>query len=489
MARADLRALEGRAGGRGTGEHAGLVAQEDLGIGAHVHDQHEVVGGLRFFRQRHGGGIRADMARDAGQDVDLRRGRDAGQPDFGRAEAQAARGGEREGGLPQFHRVDAQKQVVHHRVADHHRFEDQARVDARFRRDLGGQHVERGLHGARHLGIAAGVHHDIADAAHQVFAEADLRVHQPGGGQHAPVGQVAQMRGDCGGAEVDGETVEPALVEAGPDGEDMADIGARRLVQRDGDLPVALAQRRLQCLEDGQGGQHGVDPPLRFQRGRDPLHVAGGFVHVGLHHLDHHQARGRVHGDRLGGGRLAHDLAVDLAFGGHVDDDIAHDLGLAAEAAAFLEPAHAVIAGLDLVPVAERAVAHGDAVLGEIAVGGRDLAFGADAAPAANRIQIDAQVPRGGQDRGAGGEAAALAGGGEDDEGVLAAHGRVGPRGVVTLPNTSAVRGRGHPKCVLAEAESVSLLPNRPASAGYRRGRHRAWARAGAWTGRAGRSS
>ena len=52
-------------------------------------------------------------------------------------------------------------------------------------------------------------------------------------------------------------------------------------------------------------------------------------------------------------------------------------------------------------------------------------AFRADPTPAANRVQIDAKLPRGSQHRCADREAAALAGGGEDNEWVLFAHGSV----------------------------------------------------------------
>jgi hypothetical protein len=62
-------------------------------------------------------------------------------------------------------------------------------------------------------------------------------------------------------------------------------------------------------------------------------------------------------------------------------------------------------------------------VLGEIAVGGRDLAFGADAAPAADAVEIDAELARGGQNRRADRESAALARGREDDEGIAFSHG------------------------------------------------------------------
>jgi hypothetical protein len=74
----------------------------------------------------------------------------------------------------------------------------------------------------------------------------------------------------------------------------------------------------------------------------------------GSSHLDKDEPRGRVHGDVARGGGLAHDLAVHLAFGGHVDDDVALNRGLAAEAAALRQAAHAVVALLDRVPFGQR---------------------------------------------------------------------------------------------------------------------------------------
>ena len=54
-------------------------------------------------------------------------------------------------------------------------------------------------------------------------------------------------------------------------------------------------------------------------------------------------------------------------------------------------------------------------VLGEIALGDVDLAAAANAAPAADRIEIDAERARGFEQAHAFGELAALAGGCEDD--------------------------------------------------------------------------
>src|SRR5690625_5521258 len=55
------------------------------------------------------------------------------------------------------------------------------------------------LHDA--LPISAGVHHDVGDPAHQVFAEADLGVHDAAGRQHLSGREVAEVGGNRGRAE------------------------------------------------------------------------------------------------------------------------------------------------------------------------------------------------------------------------------------------------------------------------------------------------
>ena len=124
--------------------------------------------------------------------------------------------------------------------------------------------------------------------------------------------------------------------------------------------------------------------PLLGQRAFEALQVAGGLVHVGLGDLDVVEPGGGVEGDGAGLGALADDLLVDLGFGGHVDDGVGEELGLAAEAAAGGEAADAVVALLDRVAGGEGVGGDGDAVLGEVAEGGGDLALGADAAAAAD---------------------------------------------------------------------------------------------------------
>ena len=139
------------------------VAEQDLGVGADVDDQHQLVGELRRFGERDRGGVGADVAGDAGQEVD------AGvlvqaELDLLGPEVQRVGGGQREGGHAELDRVDAEHEVVHDRVADDHRLEDQARaVDAGLGRRLAGEVVEGGADGAGHLQRAAGVQHRVAE--------------------------------------------------------------------------------------------------------------------------------------------------------------------------------------------------------------------------------------------------------------------------------------------------------------------------------------
>ena len=69
--------------------------------------------------------------------------------------------------------------------------------------------LERVADGLGQLDVAAGIHHHVGDPAHQVFAEADLRVHATGRREHLAVVEVAQMAGDGGRADVDGDADDP----------------------------------------------------------------------------------------------------------------------------------------------------------------------------------------------------------------------------------------------------------------------------------------
>ena len=79
---------------------------------------------------------------------------------------------------------------MHHRIADKDNLNDQIRVDFGFVRDLCDQSIHGLAHGSCHFKVTTGVHHCIAYPAHQIFAKADLRVHQSGTGNHCATAQI-----------------------------------------------------------------------------------------------------------------------------------------------------------------------------------------------------------------------------------------------------------------------------------------------------------
>ena len=302
---------------------------------------------------------------------------------------------------------------MHDRVADEGRVENVAARDTRLVRNLADQRVHRAAHRLGQLGLAAGVHHDVGDPAHQVLAEADLRVHAPGGGHDGAARYLGQVAGDGGGADVEGRAID-LLVEAGPDRDD-----ARRPVDRHRRRPFAGAERALQALQNVQVGGEVAQTPLLAERVGEALEIAARIVHVGLRDLDVVQPDRGIDGVVPGLGALAHDLLVDLALGRHVDDDIAPDEGRAAQPAVVRQAAAGGVAGLLLARRAQMAGRALDPELGEVAGAGLHLAAPAEAAAPAHGIEIDADGARRVEDRCAGGEPPALAGRREDDERVF----------------------------------------------------------------------
>ena len=393
LAIADLRTLEGRARRRGAGEQLVLVAQDDLGVGADVDEERDLVVEPGRLGQDHAGAVGADMAGDAGQHVDPAARVDRVQVEVGREQVEGAVGGQREGRSAQLDRVDAQEQVVHDRVADEHQLQHVGRIGLRLGAQLAQERVHGGADGGGHLRLAARVHHRVGHPRHQILAEADLRVHHPRRGQDLAGRHVAEVRGDRGRADVDRDA-EQRIVEAGPAGGDPL-----ALVHRDGHLPLALAQRLLQAAQRVQVDGELAQAPLRLQRLLDPLEVAALPVHVRLLDLDIVEPGRGIELDRAHLGALPDHLLVHLAVGRHVDDDVAQELRLAGQPPPRLQALPALVALLDRRERAQMLGRAGDAVLGEAALAHRHLAPPADRPPAAHRVDVDAELPRRGQHR------------------------------------------------------------------------------------------
>ena len=179
-----------------------------------------------------------------------------------------------------------------------------------------------------HLLGAFGMHHRVRDAAHQVLAEADLRVHHPGTGQDGPIGQVREVACDRGGADVDRDAVD-RLVEARPDGDDVATA-----VDRDGHAVLAGLERRAgaRARRAGPPGRS-VSAHSRSSASNRRARSPGRRGEFRRDDLDVVEADDRVDGEVADVEVLAHDLAVDLALGRDVDEEVAADRRGAGQAA------------------------------------------------------------------------------------------------------------------------------------------------------------
>ena len=139
------------------------------------------------------------------------------EPEVGGATGHRVARGQRERSHPERRRIDAEHEVVHDRVADDHDVEHPVAWQAARRiEQVTGEVIERGADRFGQLVGAAFVHHHVRDAAHQVLAEADLRVHLPGAGDDVAAEQLAEVPGDRRRADVDGDAVR-RVDEAGPD--------------------------------------------------------------------------------------------------------------------------------------------------------------------------------------------------------------------------------------------------------------------------------
>ena len=275
-------------------------------------------------------------------------------------------------------------------------------------------------HGAGHLERATLVHHRVRDAAHEVLAEPDLRVHDARRGQDRAVAEVGEMAGDRRRADVDRDAVD-LLVETGPDGRHVAPV-----VDSDRDRVAALLERRLERPDDVEVGGQAGQVPLALEGVEEADQVTGRRGELGRRDLDVVEADDRVDDEVADRQALADDLAVDLAVGRDVDDHVAAQVGGTRQPASLGEPLLAVVLGLALGRRGQVVGAGSDAVLGERAERRHDLAATAEAAPATDRVDVDAERARGVEDRRPLGEPAAPAGRREDDEGI---RGRLGGLG------------------------------------------------------------
>ena len=97
----------------------------------------------------------------------------------------------------------------------------------------------------------------------------------------------------------------------------------------DRDGPLALAQRGLERMQERQVALEVLQLPFALERHAQPRKIAGRIVHVRLGDLDVVQADDGIERDLALIGRLADHLAMHLAAGWHINDEIAEDHRLA----------------------------------------------------------------------------------------------------------------------------------------------------------------
>ncbi len=209
LAAADLGALEGRAGRARAGEQAVAIAEHDLRIRAHVDDERDFLEEMRLFGQHHCRSVRPDMARDAGKHVDGRA-RINLQVQVTRPRMQCAIGRERERRAAELHGTDAEEQVMHDWIAGNRDIQDVPGFDAGLARDVRDELVDTVAHDVRQFVGCLGMHEHVRHAAHQVFTEANLRIHDAARRQVLAGRQVIEMRGNGRRADIDCQAVSVA---------------------------------------------------------------------------------------------------------------------------------------------------------------------------------------------------------------------------------------------------------------------------------------
>ena len=213
--------------------------------------------------------------------------------------------------------------MVHDRIARQCQLDNIGQFDLRFACDFRQQALQGFTHRAGEVFFATRIHHHIGDAAHQVFAKANLRVHQAAGGQHIAIGKITQMRGNGGGANIHCHAIGFFFISG---------INAHNIMAAHGHshLPLARAQHFLQASQHMHRCIQAREVPLPLQRLQHPAKIGGGVVHIRLRHIDKIQPYHGVNGYGVGFGAFAHHLPVHLTVGRHIDQHITADFGLTA---------------------------------------------------------------------------------------------------------------------------------------------------------------
>ncbi len=178
--------------------------------------------------------------------------------------------------LAEVARLHAEEQVDHRRVAGDGHLVDLARLDVVALPQLVDEVVD-GLEGELLEAVEAALALGVDDAADDVLAAGDLLVVGAGRVDHASRLEVEQVSDDAGGAEVDGKAHarlrERRRVDAQQARRQVAAVHPVAHLERHGDLPVGVAQRRAHVRELGQLGAELLDAVLLLEGAAQAVEV------------------------------------------------------------------------------------------------------------------------------------------------------------------------------------------------------------------------
>jgi hypothetical protein len=190
------------------------------------------------------------------------------------------------------------------------------------------------------------------------------------------------------------------------------------LSDRDRHLPLTRSKTLLELRQQLLSAAEIRELPLFCECSEQPLKVAAGPIETGLVHLDEVEVDEGVDAEIAALVGLAHDLSVQLTGRGDVDQYVAQQPGMTRETLTGRETVTKREALFRLGDRTEVLRLRSDSELRKFAFGEQNLATTADAAPAADRVQIHTELTsrleQGGPDR----EAPPLARRSEDDKGV-----------------------------------------------------------------------
>ena len=181
------------------------------------------------------------------------------------------------------------------------------------------------------------MHHHVRHTAHQVFAETNLRIHEPGRCNHFAGGQIAQVTGNGCGANIDGHS-EERFDEAWPDASDH-----RVVVDRHSDLAIRGAKSGLQSTQRGRSNGEARSKPLLAERICEQSQVAAIAAQIIWQHLYVIRPNNWIDDQAGEIDRLTNDRTMHLARSGDVDNEITSYNRGAAKTPTLLERAPTLV--------------------------------------------------------------------------------------------------------------------------------------------------